>query len=88
MINEDLRVQCDCHLGRSSRKSRLVDSLGMGIVAQIITGLSLAILKRMPRWFTRLQVATACFSCSPPELNILDPYFIFMLSLFHIYVHE
>ena len=24
-----------------------------------------------------LQVATACFSCSPPHLNFLDPYFIF-----------
>jgi len=29
-------------------------------------------------WFPRLQVATACFSCSPPNLNLLDPYFIFM----------
>jgi hypothetical protein len=25
--------------------------------------------------------------CIPPDLNFLDPYFIFMLSLFHIYVH-
>jgi hypothetical protein len=37
------------------------------------------------RWFPRLQVATAPFSCStphpPPNLNFLDPYFIFM------YVH-
>ena len=24
------------------------------------------------------QVATACFSCNPPDLNFLDPYFIFM----------
>ena len=32
----------------------------------------------MLRWFPRLQAATACFSCSPPDLNILDPYFIFM----------
>ena len=53
------------------------------------TGFSwfLCVYKRMLRWFPRLQVATACFSCSPPELNFLDPYFIFMLSLFHIYVH-
>jgi len=36
------------------------------------------VLKRMLRWFPRLQVATACFSCSPPDLNFLDPYFIFM----------
>jgi hypothetical protein len=45
------------------------------------------VYKRMLRWFSRLQVATACFSCSPPDLNFLDPYFLFMLSLFHIYVH-
>jgi hypothetical protein len=32
----------------------------------------------MPRWFPRLQDATACFSCSPPKLNFLNPYFIFM----------
>jgi len=24
------------------------------------------------------QVATACFSFSPPDLNLLDPYFTFM----------
>jgi len=34
------------------------------------------IYKRMLRWFPRLQVATACFSCSSPDLNFLDPYFI------------
>ena len=28
--------------------------------------------------FPRLPVATARFSCSPPNLNLLDPYFIFM----------
>jgi len=32
----------------------------------------------MLRWFPRLPVATACFSCSPPDLNFLDPYFLFM----------
>jgi len=36
------------------------------------------VYKRMLRWFPRLQVATACFSCSPPDLNFLDPYFILM----------
>jgi hypothetical protein len=36
------------------------------------------VYKRMLRWSPRLQVATACFSCSPPDLNSLDPYFIFM----------
>ena len=29
----------------------------------------------MLRWFPRLQLATACFSRSPPDLNFLDPYF-------------
>jgi len=38
------------------------------------------VYKRMLRWFSRLQVVTACFSCSPRDLNFLDPYFIFMLS--------
>ena len=36
------------------------------------------VYKRMMKWFPRLQVATACFSCSPPHLKFLDPYFIFM----------
>ena len=36
------------------------------------------VYKRMLRWFPRLQVATACFSCSPPDFNFLDPCFIFM----------
>ena len=36
------------------------------------------VYKRMLTWFPRLQVATACFSCNPPDLNFLDPYFIFM----------
>ena len=39
------------------------------------------VYKRMLRWFPTLQVATACFSCSPPDLNFLGPYFVFM------YVH-
>jgi hypothetical protein len=30
------------------------------------------------RRFPRLQVVTACFSCSPPGLNFLATYFIFM----------
>ena len=36
------------------------------------------VYKRMLGWFPRLHVATACFSCSPPDLNFLDPQFIFM----------
>ena len=36
------------------------------------------VYKRMLRWLPTFQVATTCFSCSPPDLNFLDPYFIFM----------
>ena len=36
------------------------------------------VYEQMVRWFPRLQVATACFSCSPPNLNFLGPYFILM----------
>ena len=36
------------------------------------------VYKQMLRWFPRFQVAITCFSCSLPELNFLDPYFIFM----------
>jgi len=36
------------------------------------------VYKRMLRWFPSFQVATTCLSCSPTDLNFLDPYFIFM----------
>ena len=38
----------------------------------------------MLRWFPRLQVATACFSCSSTELNFLDP---FVISMYMHYNH-
>jgi hypothetical protein len=46
-------------------------------IGHIGTGFSSfpSVYKRMLRWFPRLQVATECFSCSPPDLNFLDPYF-------------
>jgi hypothetical protein len=28
------------------------------------------VYKRMLRWFPRFQVATTCFSCNPPDLNV------------------
>ena len=37
------------------------------------------VYKRMLRWFPSFQVATTCFSCSPPDLN-------FLATLFFIYV--
>ena len=36
------------------------------------------VYKRMLRWFPNFQFATTCFSCSPPDLNFLYPYFTFM----------
>ena len=37
------------------------------------------VYKQMLRWFPTFQVATTCFSCNPPDLNFLDPYFIIYL---------
>ena len=50
--------------------------------SHLATGFSWSprVYKRMLRWFPRPQVATACFSCSPPDLNFLDPYFNFMYT--------
>jgi hypothetical protein len=36
------------------------------------------VYKRMLRWFPSFQVATTCFSCSPPDLDFLVAYFIFV----------
>jgi len=46
----------------------------------LVTGFSWfpCVYKQTLRWFPTFQVATTCFSCSPPDLNFLDPYFIFM----------
>ena len=35
------------------------------------------VYKQMLRWFPRFQVATTCFSCSPPDLNLFVTNFIF-----------
>jgi len=40
----------------------------------------LCVYKRMLRWFPSFQVATTCFSCSHPDLNIL-------VNFFFIYVY-
>jgi len=36
------------------------------------------VYKRKLRWFPSFQVATTCFSCSPPDLNFLVTFFIFV----------
>ena len=47
------------------------------------TGFSwfLCVYKQMLRWFSRLQVATTCFSCSPPDLNLIVTNFMFCLHV-------
>ena len=47
------------------------------------TGFSLflCVYKQMLRWYARLQVATTCFSCSPPDLNLLVTNFIFCIHV-------
>ena len=35
------------------------------------------VYKQMLRWFPTFQVSTTCFSCSPPDLNLLVTNFIF-----------
>ena len=39
------------------------------------------IYKQMLRWFPKFQVATTCFSCSPPDLNLLITNFIFCMHV-------
>jgi len=37
--------------------------------------------KQMLRWFPRFQVAIICFSCSPPDLNLVVTNFMFRLHV-------
>ena len=39
------------------------------------------VYKQILRWFQRFQVATTCFSCSPPDLNLLVINFIFCIHV-------
>jgi len=39
------------------------------------------VYKQMLRRFPRFQVATTCFSCSPPDLNLLVINFIFCIHV-------
>ena len=39
------------------------------------------VYKLMLKWFPRFQVATTCFSCSPPDLNLLVTNFIFCMHV-------
>jgi len=55
------------------------------VTGQLDTGFSWfpCVYKQMLRWFPRLQVATTCFSCSPPppHLNLFETNFIFCIRV-------
>jgi len=36
------------------------------------------VYKRMLRWLPSFQVATTCFSCSPPDLNFIVTFFSYL----------
>jgi hypothetical protein len=38
------------------------------------------VYKRMLRWFPSFQIATTCFSCSPPDLNSLVTFFSYLCT--------
>ena len=39
------------------------------------------VYKQMLRWFPTFQVATTCFSCSPPDLNLVVTNFMFCIHV-------
>ena len=39
------------------------------------------VYKQMLRWFPRFQFATTCFSCSPPDLNLVVTNFMFCIHV-------
>ena len=39
------------------------------------------VYKQMLRWFKGFHVATTCFSCSPPDLNLLVTNFMFCIHV-------
>ena len=39
------------------------------------------VYKQMLRWFPTFQVCTTCFSCSPPDLNLVVTNFIFCIHI-------
>ena len=39
------------------------------------------VYKQMPRRFPTFQVATTCFSCSPPDLKLLVTNFVFCIHV-------
>ena len=88
----NVTVYC-CMSGRSLAHSLLL-TLNAGLLARsqysegpttghLDTGFSWfpCVYKHTLRWFPRFQVATTCFSYSPPDLNLLVTNFIFCVHV-------
>ena len=62
---------------------RLEVSIWKVLRPSTLTGFSWfpCVYKQMLRWFARFQVATTCFLCSPPNLNLLVTNFVFCIHL-------
>jgi len=52
------------------------------VTSQLDTGFSWfpCVYKQMLRWFPSFQIATTCFSCSPPDLNSLVTFFLYLCT--------
>jgi len=57
--------------------------VALSLVGHLDTGFSWfpCVYKQMLRWFPRFQVATTCFSCRPPDLNLVVTNFMFCLHI-------
>ena len=55
---------------------------GGPVTGHLDTGFSWfpCVYKRMLRWFPSFQVATTCLSCSPPDLNFLVTFFLYLCT--------
>ena len=56
-------------------------ALNAGVLPSALPTWFRCVYKQMLRWFPRFQVATACFSCSPPDLNLLVNNFMFCIHV-------
>ena len=76
-VNQNLHVSSKFLAHRQEARSQYSEGPATG---HLDTGFSWfpCVYNQTLRRFPTFQVATTCFLCSPPDLNFLDPYFIFM----------
>jgi len=51
------------------------------VLLTFAVSLGFRVYEQMLRWFPKFQVVTTCFSCSPPDLNLLVTNFIFCIHV-------